>query len=324
MGNLFKKYWFIIVVGVALLIGVIIYGSELSANTIKGKKVNGENVVYSIGDEDITADEFYDSIYENSGLSIVAQQFQLALIDLSVEDTPELLELAKTSAETQTNEIKAQYGANYEEVIKDAVASLGYSEVADLEKYLLTQYKFNSILETAVDELFDDFAAEQSPRIIRHILVKMADPKNPTTEELAKIATVDEKLASGTNFNDVAIELSDDTGSATAGGLLGYQDLTSIEQMVENFREPAMTTAAGKISEWITTEYGQHLIYVEATDRDSLMNYQQELTNAILAYNNDWIGNYFFEQAEKFNVVFADPAVEEGVKALFNYTGGNN
>lgn len=81
----------------------------------------------------------------------------------------------------------------------------------------------------------------------------------------ARILDIQRRLAAGEKFAKLAAELSDDTGSARAGGDLGF--------FVRGSMEPALEQAAfgqplGRVGEPVRTPYGWHL--VEAIERDTL------------------------------------------------------
>ncbi len=89
----------------------------------------------------------------------------------------------------------------------------------------------------------------------RHILV--------ATEEEAQ--AVIERLDAGEDFATLAQELSLDTGSGAQGGDLGW---FTYERMVPAFSEAAFSLAPGAISEPVQSDYGYHVIKVEAHEQN--------------------------------------------------------
>lgn len=83
----------------------------------------------------------------------------------------------------------------------------------------------------------------------------------------ARILDIQRRLAAGEKFAKLAAELSDDTGSARAGGDLGFFIRGAMEPALE--RE-AFSLPIGKVSEPVHTPYGWHL--VETIERDTLKN----------------------------------------------------
>ena len=65
---------------------------------IKGKKANGEDVVYEINGNDTTASAFYDELYSSNGTSSAVALFKQAVADADVNTTSEMKDNAKKQA----------------------------------------------------------------------------------------------------------------------------------------------------------------------------------------------------------------------------------
>ena len=128
-----------------------------------------------------------------------------------------------------------------------------------------TFLKENSLTEEAVRSLIaDDFlfnamskrhAAPASAEQVRasHILV--------ATEETGR--EVLNKLAQGVAFADLAAQYSTDTGSKDQGGDLGWFPRGA---MVSAFEQVAFSLEPGKVSQLVQTEFGYHIILVQAKE----------------------------------------------------------
>ena len=96
----------------------------------------------------------------------------------------------------------------------------------------------------------------------RHVLLRVAP--NAEEEEVERIrALADEALAriqAGEPFEAVAEELSEDPGSKTRGGDLGF---FARGQMVPPFEEAAFSLEPGATSDIVKTDFGFHIIRVE-------------------------------------------------------------
>lgn len=103
----------------------------------------------------------------------------------------------------------------------------------------------------------------------RHILIAFkgspaAQPgKKELTEEEAKAKAEDlrKQLVGGASFEELAKKESDDTGSGANGGELGS---FARGQMVPEFEKAAFEGKIGEISPVIRTQYGFHIIRVDA------------------------------------------------------------
>ena len=90
-----------------------------------------------------------------------------------------------------------------------------------------------------------------------HILILA---KEENAEE--KIKNILDELKSGKNFSELAIAKSQDTGSGSKGGDLGF---FARGRMVKEFEETAFALKVGEISGVIKSQFGYHIITV--TDR---------------------------------------------------------
>lgn len=116
-------------------------------------------------------------------------------------------------------------------------------EKADLEGY------YNSHL--------DEFKQEEQVHA-RHILLKVDDTR---TDEAARSALegARKRVEAGEDFAKIAGELSDDPGSKTRGGDLGF---FGRGRMIKEFEEAAFGAPAGSLVGPIKTSFGYHLIQV--------------------------------------------------------------
>lgn len=98
---------------------------------------------------------------------------------------------------------------------------------------------------------------------VRHILIRVE--KNASTKEksqaLNKIKEVQQKLKKGEDFAKLAQQYSEDPGSQKNGGELGF---IVRGMMVKNFEDTAFKTPVGEISDYFETEFGYHILKVDA------------------------------------------------------------
>ncbi len=111
-----------------------------------------------------------------------------------------------------------------------------------------------AVTDEAIRRMYDEQAKLSPPGEevrARHILVK-------TKAEAEAVIT---QLKGGADFAKLALEKSIDPGSRLDGGELGY---FSKDAMVEPFANAAFALKKGEISEPVQTEFGWHVIQVEA------------------------------------------------------------
>ncbi len=95
---------------------------------------------------------------------------------------------------------------------------------------------------------------------VRHILVRFVrkNGKVDSAAALAKIKEIKKKLDEGADFQKIAKEYSEDPGTASKGGDLGY---ISRRMMVKPFDEAAFNLKKpGEISDIVKTRFGYHII----------------------------------------------------------------
>ncbi|MSO37082.1 MAG: hypothetical protein EXQ69_02395 [Acidimicrobiia bacterium] len=109
--------------------------------------------------------------------------------------------------------------------------------------------------EAELRTLFDEQGAAFCPsgKIVGHVLVE-------TSEEASAVKTA---LADGGDFAAIAKEKSIDKGSGAQDGLLTCIDSQDWGKYDQAFRDAAVATEVGTISEPVKTQFGYHLITVK-------------------------------------------------------------
>ena len=320
MKKVLKEYWLLMLIGLLLIGGTVYFVIEDNSGKIAGKTENGNDVVFSIGEENVTADEFYEELYSSYGAAGIYQYMLKAVAEASFETTAEMKSTAQLYAENVKANYMSSYGGEYETYLVSDLQSLGYSSVDDLDDYFVNYQKtLDFLIEAVTSEEFgtyDAYAAENLPRVVSHILIKMEDPENPTDEELARVDEVNQALANGEEFGAVAAAHSDDS-SASSYGLLGYADAST--SYVEEFLNAMLALEEGETSEWVKTEYGYHLIKCDSTSVDYFIeNYSEDMLNAVLSYDSSVQARAVWAKAEELGIEFTDEAVKAD---LMTYMG---
>lgn len=189
---------------------------------------------------------------------------QLSLITPTATSTT-TIDIPEEPAETLTDTLTATATTTETAEIAPAPTSTPYTEDAFEENL---QAALNNLNDIGIDEDFlkdtlefelyrtqflDIIAADVEPEEeqvwARHILV--------VTEEEAQ--DVLDRLIAGEDFGEVAAEVSQDPGSASQGGDLGW---FSRNMMTPAFEEAAFSLEIGEISDPIETDFGYHIIQV--------------------------------------------------------------
>ena len=98
---------------------------------------------------------------------------------------------------------------------------------------------------------------------VRHILIAVPAGADAKADSAAKAKAEDllKQIKAGGNFADLASKNSDDPGSKTQGGELGFLDRG---RTVPEFDKTAFALAPGQTSDVIKTQFGYHILQVEA------------------------------------------------------------
>lgn len=112
-----------------------------------------------------------------------------------------------------------------------------------------------------------------------HLLVKVDDVQTNAMAE-QKINALYTELQKGADFATLATTYSDDTGSATQNGRLGW---VSDGQMVKEFEQMMKNTEVGDFSIPFRTQFGWHILKVDdARQRDMSLDARKEKAREIL------------------------------------------
>ncbi len=116
----------------------------------------------------------------------------------------------------------------------------------------------SSALKSVVDEAMDHMSKMVNAS---HILITVAPNASPedTLKAWELINEAKDKVEKGADFNEIAVEYSQDPSVVNNKGHLGY---FSAFKMIYPFEKAAFSTPKGKVSGVIRTDFGYHLIFV--------------------------------------------------------------
>jgi peptidyl-prolyl cis-trans isomerase D len=107
----------------------------------------------------------------------------------------------------------------------------------------------------------DQYQVKEQSKV-RHILIAVPAGSDAKVDAAAKAKAEDilKQIKSGGNFADLASKNSDDPGSKTQGGELGWLDPG---KTVPEFDKAAFSLPVGQTSDLIKTQFGYHILQVE-------------------------------------------------------------
>jgi peptidyl-prolyl cis-trans isomerase D len=171
-------------------------------------------------------------------------------------------------------------------------------------------------LRQLYEERKDGYGTPEQRRA-RHILVMVSGDADEAAEEAARqqIAEIRERIVGGEDFAALAAELSQDPGSASSGGDLGFFE--------KGIMDPAFETAAfsqqqGEVGEPVRSSFGYHLIEVTDIQTGSTKPFEEVRDELLRIAGGDDAERRYFELAERLeSLTYENPdSLEPAAEAL--------
>ncbi|QXH34125.1 SurA N-terminal domain-containing protein [Pseudomonas muyukensis] len=174
------------------------------------------------------------------------------------------------------DEVKAHYDQHAKEFMTPDQVVIDYIELK--KSAFFDQVKVN---EDELKALYEkEIANLGEQRHAAHILIEVND-KATDAQAKARIEEIQQRLAKGEDFAKLAKEFSQDPGSASTGGDLGFAGPGVYDPA---FEEALYKLNKDQVSAPVRTEYGYHLIKllgVEAPDVPSFASLKDKLTHEL-------------------------------------------
>lgn len=241
----------------------------------------------------VSTQEIENFMSSQDGQSQMSAEYLLGHILIAVpsQASPELIQ----NAERKALEIykKLSNGADFsEEAIANSDApnalqggDLGWRKVSELPETIgnsvrnLAKGEFSKPIRTPSG--FHIFLAREQrggnvqlieQRLVSHILIKPSEIRTPV-QARSQINEIHRRVISGESFSDLAQEFSDDPGSGSEGGSLGW---TQDGQMVPEFEQVMNATAVGEVSQPFESRFGWHILTVLDQRSENVAEQMQE------------------------------------------------
>lgn len=200
----------------------------------------------------------------------------------------------EASATAADDKVKDYYERNRERFVQPEEVSVEYVEIKSsdlLSKVTVTEAE----LKQFYDEQKDQFGVGEERRT-RHILISADKAKDPSGEKAqARAQDLLARVKKGESFEELAKKNSEDPGSASSGGDLGF---LSHDQMDKAFAEAAFALKKGEVSAPVKTSYGYHLIKVEDIRAGSQKSFEQVRGDIEQRVKEKKADTMFFERSE--------------------------
>lgn len=154
--------------------------------------------------------------------------------------------------------------------------------------------------EESLRRQYDEYVAslaDQEQRKAKHILIQLDEAADTATQQAKKALaeSVLKKLDAGESFEDLAKSVSEDPGSSTQGGDLGW---VSKGMMVPAFEEALYQLQTGEISELVKTGFGFHIIKLEEVKGATPESFEKKKSELVAELRQNEIDNQFYERSE--------------------------
>ena len=217
---------------------------------------------------------------------VILSQLQQSVLGSDFVTKVELVSAAEATEEERdvrylivTNDMLRSSAAVSEDSVRQAYdrdPSVWTTEATVVADYIvIARDDFLSPVDPeALDEEFENVkdeytVAEQT--LIAHILLIQGDDES-VEDYAGRIDEVASRIAAGEDFAELAGEVSDDVGSATLGGELGFTDGTVFPEPMEN---AVSNLSVGEVSARVETDAGIHFIRVQERVAGETPDYQQ-------------------------------------------------
>jgi len=169
--------------------------------------------------------------------------------------------------------------------------------------------------EDLLREQFEDQKARfisPEQRKVSHILIEVATDAGEADKETARQTAEDlsKRARDGEDFATLAMENSQDLGSASQGGDLGWVETGVMVQAFENaMYELSMEVP---ISEPVQTGFGWHVIQLTEVRESTGMSFEEARMILVAEYQEDIAARAFLEQADRLvDLIYEDPTTLE-------------
>jgi len=229
-------------------------------------------VVAKIGEKKIMMSDFNRMIsyYDAEKQSALQQNpiFKATILQRIVQGMV-ISKTAKDNGFDRRSDIREQI-----ELLSNDFLATEYLKKEVIEKITVTEDDLKLYYKTHQEEF-------KTPAMVRarHILIRIAatatvDDKMKAKEKAAEIL---KKISAGEDFAKLASEFSDDAGTKTKGGDLGFFPMGKTDPA---FEKAAFSLQRGEISDIVETQLGFHIVMIEEK-KDAILQPYDKIKNKV-------------------------------------------
>ena len=296
-------------------------------------ELKNNHTIVKTDEGSIKADTLYEKLRDKYGIAMLVDLIDHQLFDEKYKTDNE----EKETIDSQIEQMKSQYN-NDQDAFEAAITQyLGVEDEDELRDMLSLEYKRNlaiedyvkkSITDDEIQKYYDDEVIGDIK--VRHILIKpdvtddMSTEEKTEAEEKAKkkAEKLIKELDDGADFAELAKKNSDDTGSASDGGLIDY--FNKDDNMDEAFLNASIKLEKGKYTEEpVKSSFGYHIILkVDQKSKPKLKKVKDDIikTLADKKLNDDATLRYnaLIEIRKEAGIEFKDDSLKKDYDELMD------
>ena len=296
-------------------------------------ELKNNHTIVKTDEGSIKADTLYEKLRDKYGIAMLVDLIDHQLFDEKYKTDNE----EEETIDSQIEQMKSQYN-NDQEAFEAAITQyLGVEDEDELRDMLSLEYKRNlaiedyvkkSITDDEIQKYYDDEVIGDIK--VRHILIKpdvtddMSTEEKTEAEEKAKkkAEKLIKELDEGADFAELAKKNSDDTGSASDGGLIDY--FNKDDNMDEAFLNASIDLEEGKYTEEpVKSSFGYHIILkVDQKSKPKLKKVKDDIikTLADKKLNDDATLRYnaLIEIRKEAGIEFKDDSLKKDYDELMD------
>ncbi len=242
----------------------------------------------------------------NSSIASKQDVLQLAMLEQQLRDinviTFNVDEFAGKYQPTK-QAIKKYYAANRQRFMSTEKVKVDYVELTTasiMQKITIDKDKVRSMYESYVTN-----TSKREQRKASHILILVGKSAKSKAAAKAKLLGIEKQLDAGQSFAVLAKKYSQDTGSASRGGNLGW---LSPGDTVKPFEDALFLLKKGGVSGIVKTRFGYHLIKLDGIRKEKVESLAQKRPEIEKELRTEAASDRFYDLSEKMaNKAFENP-----------------
>ena len=262
----------------------------------------------------------FDQILSSRGRTVPQFEYELrsemrvlqmrdALVNTSLVTNEEARKLVELEDETRDVSLVAYNVDNYASDVTVTDDEIKRIYETDAQRYMLpekvsieyvelTNERLTAdvvVNEQKIEQMYNDYVASVSQKEKRkalHILIKN---ENDSEEARTKLEDIKQQISNGASFEKLARERSEDPGSASQGGDLGWVEPG---QMVKPFEDALFAMNKGEVSDIVESQFGLHLIKLVGIEAEPAKTLAEKRADFEKELKQEAVSSQFYDMSE--------------------------